>query len=161
MNEKMNIVWKKLDELKPYENNPRFNDEAVPAVAESIKEFGWKQPLVVDRDGVIVAGHTRYKAAEKLGLDKVPCIIADDLTPEQIKAFRLADNKTGEIATWDFDLLDQELADLDFDMSDFGFDFGASAGSLSEEPTQRIEAGGEIDTSDFVDDKFSCTCPKC
>lgn len=114
-----------LADLREYENNPRNNDGAVQAVAESIQQFGFKVPIVVDRDNVIVAGHTRYKAAARLGLDKVPCIIADDLTPEQIKAYRLADNKTGELAEWDFAALEIELAELsemDFDMSEFGFE---------------------------------------
>lgn len=118
----MQILEKRLDEIKPYERNPRKNDEAVKYVAASIKEFGFKVPLVIDGDGVIVCGHTRYKAAQELGLPTVPCIMADDLTPEQIKAFRLADNKTAEIATWDDELLSGELADiLDIDMGDFGF----------------------------------------
>ncbi len=88
----MEIVYKKIGELKPYENNPRKNDEAVDAVAASISEFGWKVPVVIDTDNVIVAGHTRYKAAKKLGIEDIPCIVADDLSEEQVKAFRLADN---------------------------------------------------------------------
>ena len=95
----MNIIEKKIGDIKPYERNPRRNDEAVKYVAESIKNFGFKNPIIVDNDGVIVAGHTRFKAAKQLGLQVVPCVVADDLTPEQIKAFRLADNKVGEIAT--------------------------------------------------------------
>lgn len=119
----MQIIEKKLSEIKPYKNNPRKNDNAVPYVAESIREFGFKCPLVIDKDGEIVAGHTRYKAAQQLGLETVPCIIADDLTPKQIKAFRLADNKVAEKAEWDTDLLDLELGDLtDLDMGAFGFD---------------------------------------
>ena len=119
----MNIINKKLTEIKPYDKNPRKNDEAVKYVAASIKEFGWKVPIVIDKDGIIVAGHTRWKAAKKLGLDEVPCIIADDLSDEQIKAFRLADNKVSEKAEWDFDLLGEELDELfDFDMSVFGFE---------------------------------------
>lgn len=118
----MNIVELNINDLIPYENNPRKNDEAVQYVANSIKEFGFKVPIVIDKDYVIVAGHTRYKASKQLGLEKVPCIIADDLTDEQIKAFRLADNKTGELAEWDIDLLDDELDDiLSIDMEDFGF----------------------------------------
>lgn len=118
----MNIIEKRIEELREYENNPRHNDSAVDAVAESIKQFGFKVPIVIDTDGVIIAGHTRRKAAEKLGLDVVPCIVADDLTPEQIKAFRLADNKTGELASWDFEKLEEELAALsEIDMSAFGF----------------------------------------
>lgn len=119
----MEIISKSISDIKPYEKNPRKNDEAVKYVVNSIKEFGFKVPIVIDKDNVIVAGHTRYKAAKKLGLAEVPCIVADDLTDEQIKAFRLADNKVAEQAEWDFDLLNEELEDLfDFDMTAFGFD---------------------------------------
>lgn len=119
----MDIKELKLSEVKPYEKNPRKNDNAVKYVAESIKEFGFKVPLVIDRNGVIVAGHTRYKAAKHLKMKTVPCLVADDLTDEQVRAFRLADNKVAEQAEWDGDLLDEELADiLDIDMSMFGFD---------------------------------------
>ena len=118
----MNIKELSISQLHEYDNNPRNNDSAVDAVAESIREFGFKVPIVIDGDNVIVCGHTRVKAAQKLGMETVPCIIADDLTPEQIKAFRLADNKTGELAGWDFAKLEEELAALDgFDMSAFGF----------------------------------------
>lgn len=118
----MQIVQRSIKELKPYEKNPRKNDEAVKFVAASIREFGFKVPIVIDRDDVIVAGHTRWKAAKKLGIAEVPCIVADDLTDEQIKAFRLADNKVSEKAEWDFEFLAEELDDLfDFDMSAFGF----------------------------------------
>lgn len=123
----LKIVYKKVDELTPYENNPRNNDNAVEAVAKSIKEFGFKVPLVIDKEGEIAAGHTRLKAAKELGLEEVPCIIADDLTPEQVKDFRLADNKVAEFAEWDIELLNLELEelsleDLDFEMADFGFE---------------------------------------
>lgn len=117
----MKIVYKNIDEVIPYENNPRKNDEAVEYVANSIKEFGFKVPIIVDKDNVIVTGHTRLKAAQELGLEQVPVIYADDLSEEQIKAFRIADNKTSEKAGWDLDKLKIELGDLDFDMSDFGF----------------------------------------
>lgn len=118
----MKIIEKALDELFEYENNPRNNEGAVKAVAESIKQFGFKNPIIIDKDGVIVAGHTRKKAAEMLGLSKVPCIVADDLSDEQVKAFRLVDNKTGELAGWDFAKLEEELAELsDIDMTEFGF----------------------------------------
>lgn len=119
----MEIINKSVRDLVPYENNPRNNDEAVEYVAASIREFGFKVPIVIDRDGVIVAGHTRLKAALKLGLDEVPCIVADDLTPEQVTAFRLADNKVSEQATWAEDKLIEELKKLgEFDMTKFGFD---------------------------------------
>ena len=118
----MKIENKKLTYITPYENNPRRNDAAVEYVANSIREFGFKQPIVIDKDGVIVAGHTRYKAAQKLGLDEVPCVMADDLTPEQVKAYRLADNKTIEQSEWDSLKLDEELEGIgNLDMSLFGF----------------------------------------
>lgn len=118
----MEIINKKIEELKPYEKNPRINDEAVQYVAKSIKEFGFKVPIIIDKNGVIVAGHTRYKASIELGLKEVPCIVADDLNDEQIKAYRLADNKVSENSRWDYELLDEELNNIfDIDMSDFGF----------------------------------------
>ena len=95
----MRIIEKPIEEIRPYENNPRVNDRAVEKVAESIAQFGFKQPIVIDKDGVIVAGHTRLMAAKLLGLTKVPTISAADLTPEQVTAYRIADNKTGELAT--------------------------------------------------------------
>jgi ParB-like chromosome segregation protein Spo0J len=125
------IIEKRIAELTPYKNNPRKNDQAVDAVAASIKAFGFKVPIVIDRDGVIVCGHTRAKAAKKLKLESVPCVVADDLTEEEIKAFRLADNKVGELAEWDLPALDLELADIDFDMSQFGLDLLAE-----EAPTE-------------------------
>ena len=131
----MQVIERKLKELKPYEKNPRKNDGAVGAVANSIREFGFKNPIVIDGNNVIICGHTRYKAAKKLGLDSVPCVVASDLTEEQIKAYRLADNKVSELAEWDFDLLGDELKDIfDIDMSDFGFDL-----SEEDEETEIIE----------------------
>lgn len=118
----MKIIERKVEELVPYENNPRNNENAVEYVANSIKEFGFKVPIIVDCNNVIVAGHTRLLAAKRLGLEKVPCIVADDLNEEQIKAFRLADNKVSEYATWDFEKLELELEKLDFEMTEFGFD---------------------------------------
>lgn len=119
----MQIVYKKVNELVPYENNPRINDGAVEYVKNSIKEFGFKVPIVIDKNNIIIAGHTRLKASLELGLKEVPCIIADDLTEEQVKAFRLADNKVSEKSQWDFSKLDEELDGiLDIDMSLFDFD---------------------------------------
>lgn len=116
------IVQMDIEKLKPYENNPRFNEKAVDAVAKSIENFGFKVPIVIDKFNVIVAGHTRLKAAQKLNLAQVPVIVADDLTEEQIKAFRLADNKVSELAEWDFAKLEEELKNIDMDMSQFNFD---------------------------------------
>lgn len=139
----MDIIYKGIGEITPYEKNPRKNDEAVKYVAASIKEFGFKVPIVIDRNGVIVAGHTRYKAAIKLKMHEVPCIVADDLTEEQVKAFRLADNKVAEQAAWDFELLTDELNGIfDIDMSEFGFDL-----DLEEE-------------TEVVDDEYEVTVPE-
>jgi len=119
----MKIVYKKVDELIPYINNPRKNDDAVDKVASSIKHFGFKVPIVIDQQNEIVAGHTRLKAAKKLGIKEVPCIVADDLDDNQIKAFRLADNKVSEAAAWDDELLGIEMFSInDIDLKEFGFD---------------------------------------
>ena len=112
----MQVQSMKISEVKPYENNPRDNDSAVGGVAESIKQFGWQQPIVVDKDNVIIVGHTRYKAAKELGLKEVPVVVASKLTPEQVKAYRLADNKTGEQAIWDNKKLLDELNSFDSDV---------------------------------------------
>lgn len=118
----MKVETVSVDKIKPYENNPRNNDDAVDAVANSIKEFGWQQPIVVDNGRVIIAGHTRYKAAKKLGYKEVPIVVADKLTEEQVNAYRLADNKVGELAEWDDAELSEELNKiLDINMADFGF----------------------------------------
>ena len=136
----MKIQNYKTDELVPYEHNPRINDNAVDLVANSIREFGFKQPIVIDRNRVIIAGHTRWKAAKELGLKEVPCIMADDLTPSQVKAYRLADNKVAEASEWDYDLLEEELEGiLDIDMSDFGFD------TESEDTAEAVEDEYEPD----------------
>lgn len=119
----MNVKEINIKDIRPYEKKPRKNNSAVAYVAESIKQFGFKVPIIIDKNNVIVAGHTRYKAAKKLGINTVPAIIADDLTDEQIKAFRLADNKVAEQAEWDIDLLNEELEEIfDIDMTDFGFE---------------------------------------
>lgn len=109
----LDIVYVSMDEITPYENNPRMNDGAVESVAKSISEFGFKVPIVLDKDYVIVCGHTRYKAAKQLGLTEVPCVIAADLTPKQVKAFRLADNRVSDNSIWDNKKLLEELDDLD------------------------------------------------
>lgn len=141
----MEVVEKTIDDIIPYEKNPRHNDEAVKYVANSIRQFGFKVPLVIDKDNVVTCGHTRLKAAKLLGLTTVPCVIADDLTPEQIQAFRLADNKVSEKATWDDDLLGEELRQLDgldFSMEDFGFDLDG-LDPLGDDDGEQPEKGNE------------------
>jgi len=134
----MQVEMWDIGRAKPYEQNPRINDGAVAAVAASIKEFGWRQPVVVDKDGVIICGHTRWKAALKLGLKQVPVHVATDLTPEQVKAYRIADNKLAELAEWDMKLLPIELADLqtmDVDLGLLGFDQDELAKLLTPDGT--------------------------
>lgn len=116
------IEIRNIEDLILYENNPRNNDNAVDKVAESIKEFGFNVPVVIDKNDIVITGHTRIKACRKLGMENIPTIKADDLSPEQVKAYRLVDNKIGELAEWDFDLLESELAEIDLDMKTFGFD---------------------------------------
>jgi ParB-like chromosome segregation protein Spo0J len=119
----MKIVDVKLKDLKPYDNNPRHNVKAIKPVKESILKFGFKVPIVIDKNNVIVCGHTRFYASKEIGLETVPCIVADDLTQKQIDAFRLVDNRTAEFADWNFDKLAEELSELqDFNLSSFGFE---------------------------------------
>ena len=117
----MEIIYKSTKEIKPYENNPRNNNEAVEKVAVSITDYGFRVPIIIDSNNVIVAGHTRYKAALKIGCESVPCIVIDDLTPEQIRAYRLVDNNAAEYSSWDFEMLEKELKSLDIDISEFEF----------------------------------------
>lgn len=138
MSKNLNVKMMPIGDVVPYEKNPRLNDQAVDAVASSIREFGFKVPIVVDSKGVVVSGHTRLKAAKALGLDEVPVIVADDLDDTKIKAFRLADNKVAELADWDESLLIkelEELTDLDYDMGqfDFGIDLDDADGNGSGE----------------------------
>ena len=122
MAEKMKIVMMAIGDIKPYENNPRRNEKAVDAVAESIRQFGFNNPIIVDEDRVIISGHTRRLAALKLGLEKVPVYVAADMTPSQVRAFRLADNRVAEIADWDYKLLRQEIARIEtVDLESLGF----------------------------------------
>lgn len=139
------IIYKSVDEITPYADNPRKNDKAVDAVAESIQAVGFKNPIITDGDGVIIAGHTRLKAARKLGMKMVPVIVADDLTPEQARLYRLADNKTGEYAEWDDELLTKELEELykaGIDMERFGF------------------APIQVEVGDVVDDDYEPEVPE-
>lgn len=155
----MEIINKKIKDIIPYEKNPRNNDEAVKYVANSIKEFGFKVPIIIDKDNVIVAGHTRYKASLKLNLEEVPCIIADDLSEEQIRAYRLADNKVSEKSTWDMALLEEELNQiLNINMEDFDFDFAKDIEDIVNPYSQKINipqyeiTGEKPDINCLVDD---------
>lgn len=184
--DKFRVEARGIDEIAPYENNPRNNAYAVDKVAQSIRKFGWQQPIVVDIDGVIVAGHTRYEAAKRLGLDTVPVHVAKDLTPEEIQAYRLADNKTAELSTWDFGKLRQELDGItSMDMQDFGFFDAARApeerrqagtgtaaqgGDAAGFGQQAAEGGafedgsgkyGELDVDDFAEENYDHKCPRC
>ena len=154
----MKIIEMPVSKLKPYEKNPRRNHEAVEPVANSIKTFGFRVPIVIDKDNVIICGHTRYKAAQTLKMKTVPCVMADDLTPEQVRAYRLADNKTGELAGWDFELLNLELEEIgdDLNMADFGFlNHGLSDEAIDdffEDP---------VTPQDEEAKKKTITCPHC
>lgn len=147
----MLIIEKKIRDIIPYSKNPRNNADAIEKVANSIKQFGFKVPIIIDADGVIVAGHTRLLAADAIGMNTVPCVVAYDLTPTQIKAFRLADNKVAEAATWDVKMLQQELhdlgdMDLDFSMEDFGFDMSGLDTLL--EDASNTDAAPDADISE-------------
>lgn len=145
------IIYKKLNTLVPYENNPRNNKKGVDAVAASIRDFGFKVPVIIDKWNVIVAGHTRVLAAKKLGLVEVPCIVADDLDEEQLRAFRLIDNQVATFAQWDEEKLDLELEKIGIDMSEYGFTIGRALKNSSE----------EINVADFDDENFDTECPYC
>lgn len=144
----MKIVNRKISKLKPYKNNPRRNDDAVDFVAASIKEFGFKVPIIIDKNNEIIAGHTRLKAAQKLKMEEVPCIVADDLSEDQIKAFRLADNKVAEQATWDFDLMNMELDDIQMDMEPFGFEIPEFI-EPEEKENERTRTADAYNLSDY------------
>ena len=162
----MNIVNLKVEELIPYINNPRNNTEAVDKVAASIKEFGFKVPIVIDKDNVVVTGHTRLLASKKLGLQEVPCVIADDLSPAQIKAFRIADNKVSEYAQWDGDMLKvelEELEEMNFDLDSVSIDFSDFDMGLDLEDTEEGQEQEEnIYTKEINIPQYEITgkCPK-
>ena len=156
----MKVVNKNLAELTPYAGNAKKHDSTqIANVAESIRQFGFVQPIVIDQNGVIVIGHCRALAAKKLGMQEVPCVCVDDLTPEQVNALRIVDNKSNE-SPWDFDILPDELIDLDF--SNFDFDFGIEdeEETVTSEPKEATGAV-EYGTEDFSDEKFECECPRC
>ncbi|WP_049946284.1 ParB N-terminal domain-containing protein [Butyrivibrio sp. WCD2001] len=155
----MKLEALKIDEIIPYENNPRKNDDAVNVVAESIKQCTYITPIVVDEEKVILAGHTRYKALKSLGYEEVPCLMCDGLTEEQKKKYRYLDNKTGEKATWDLMKLEVELEGVDLE----GFDFFGMAEDLTVETGAERTATGstEYDTEAFGDEEFKYECPAC
>jgi len=137
----MDIELRNIDDIRPYEKNPRVNDQAVEAVAVSLREYGFRQPIVIDADGVIIVGHTRWKAAKKLGLAKVPVHVAKDLPPEKVKAYRIADNQTNTLADWDYELLPIELKDLqaaDYNLDLLGFSADELARILDPDGTQGL-----------------------
>lgn len=162
----MEIIERKLEELKPYAKNARVNDDAVEFVANSIREFGFRVPILIEKDGTIVAGHTRYKASKKLHLKSVPCIIVDDLSEEQVKAFRLADNRVAEKSKWNLNLMVEELDDiLNLDMSQFGFDFREPDDEPEDKPKKQNERvrtnnGYNLNLFDnhLVEGKFDIPC---
>ena len=155
----MKLETLKLADVIPYANNPRRNDGAVNAVAESIRQCSYIAPIIVDEDHVIIAGHTRYKALKALGIEEVPCLICEGLTDEQKKKYRFLDNKTGEKATWDLLKLETELEGLDLE----GFDFFGMTEDLAADGGKEREISGstEYDTEGFGDEKFRYQCPKC
>lgn len=136
----MKIEMWKIGKVKPYEKNPRkCKSSAVDTIAKSIKEFGFQQPLVVDKDGVLIVGHARLRASKKLGLKEVPVVVADNLDEEQVKKYRILDNKTNEISEWDFDLLKQEIEEFNLDFTDFNLDFGFPTNTQSEQMDRNAE----------------------
>ena len=153
----MKIEYRKLDELVPYARNPRDNRNAIDKVAASIQAFGFLVPIIIDKDNVIIAGHTRLLAARKLGLKEVPTIKADDMTEDQAKAYRLVDNRVAEMAIWDMPLLAEALEDIgdEIDMVPFGFEIDIP------EPYDIKDTGKEFDEDDFSDEAFEYECPDC
>ena len=173
----MNVIEKNIRELKPYKRNPRDIRDAIGPVSESIKMFGFKQPIVIDKDNVVVAGHVRLEAAKKLGMKKVPCVVADDLTEEEVKAYRLADNRTRDLSKWDSEKLIEELDKIEamgvgIDMGEFGFtivqetvndssqfeDERPNEGNVSSTPVQREDEDPEEDEEE---ESFEHICPSC
>lgn len=158
----MKIQNIKIDAIKPYKNNPRINNQAIDAVKNSIQNFGFRVPLVIDKFGVIIAGHTRYEAAKRLGMDELPCVVAE-LPAAKAKAYRIADNKVQDNSFWEYDLLEGEmelLLDLGVDLSITGFEkyeINNILGLIDED----INKTGEVDLENFSDEKFKYTCPCC
>ena len=151
------IEYIPISECLPYKSNPRKNDSAVDVVAKSIKEFGFQTPIILDKNNVIIAGHTRLKAAEKLGLTEVPVIWADKLTPAQVKAFRIMDNKSAQYADWEMEMLKlemQELDGLEYDLENTGFELREVGDILDDTPAETVERVNQLG-------KHTIECPKC
>ena len=151
----MELIEKKCKDIMPYPNNPRKNDQAVEAVMESIRQCGYVAPIIVDENNVILAGHTRYKALKRLGYETVHVLVKTGLTEEQKRKYRLLDNKTAELADWDYTLLEEELTGLDFE----GLELSWGVEGQEEEPLE--EGAEEMDVNDFDDENFQCQCPRC
>ncbi len=171
----LTIEYLSIDEINPYEKNPRRNDQAVEAVSQSLLRYGWRWPILIDKNNIIIAGHTRYKAAKKLGLKRIPCSRADDMPDELVKEFRLVDNKTGELAGWDFDLLNDELEAIGHSLEEFGFDAdlndinindffdtpGSGRHQDRETNSESNADNGEHMQANDVNSKRIVTCPHC
>lgn len=163
----MKIEYLKLEDITPYEQNPRLNDDAVEMVEKSIAEFGFNVPILLDKDHVIIAGHTRYLAAQSKKMTMVPCIILDDFDEDKIRQYRIVDNKTQELGIWDYEKLIEELDDiteLDMSMFDFGSLLETDEEDLDEEDdrlTSNLDQSFEIDLDDFGDEAFEYECPYC
>lgn len=153
----MKLMKISLDKIQPYENNPRKNDEAVNAVAESIKQCSYITPIIVDEDNVIIAGHTRYKALKALDIKEADVLICANLSEQVKKKYRYLDNKTGEKATWDFIKLENELEGLDLE----GFDFFQEEKAFSSYDVEALESTQEFNIEDFDNERFKYECPKC
>lgn len=156
----MKIEYKPIAEVRPYSKNPRKVEAAVGKVEESISKFGFNVPILIDKNGEIVAGHTRYYAASNLGLKTVPCIVLDDLTEKQIRQFRIVDNKVGEQSSWDYEKLLEELGEIDeIDMG--AFDLGGFEEMPDADMESNLDEGVEISVGSFSDEAFSIECPFC
>lgn len=157
----LQLVTRKLSDIHPYERNPRRNDPAVDAVVESIRQCSYIAPIVVDEDGVILAGHTRYKALKKLKRKEAEVVIKTGLSEEQRRKYRLLDNKTGELSSWDLDLLADELADLDFE--GLSLDWGIGGEDCGSPKTELNASSGNVEYAPeaFGDEAFRHECPQC
>ena len=157
----MNIVELEIDEIKPYKDNPRVNKDAITVVKNSLSKFGWQQPLVLDKNNEIVVGHTRYYAAIELSMKKIPCLIADDLNDEKIKAYRIMDNKSSEYASWNYGLLTKEMQDIlelgGLDLTFTGFS-DREIENMIDDIDVEIQADDEVARMDELN---LITCPSC